>query len=131
MTEHAQDREYPFHGNVRPLLNEILHAIDRLLDTGEATTIDLASLPFGPCELEHLEATLGTGELSARLDALGTSRIRETAFPGVWWLEHRNAHDEVVGRYVEVTRAPDILSSQDADITAGRAQLENQLDQDK
>ena len=131
MTEHPQDREYPFHGNVRPLLNEILHAVDRLLETGEPTTIDLVSLPFGPGELEHLEATLGTGELSARLDALGTSRIRETSFPGVWWLEHRNAHDEVVGRYVEVTRAPEILSSQDADITAGRARLEDQLDQNK
>lgn len=116
-------RATPFYGNVRPLLNEILHAIDRLLDTGEPTTIDLAGLPFGPGELEHLEATLGEGELAARLDALGASRIRETAYPGVWWLEHRNAHDEIVGRYIEVTHVPGILSSQDADIAAGRARL--------
>jgi len=113
----------PFHGNVRPILNEVMHAIDRLLDTDEPTTIDLAGLPFGPGELEHLEATLGTGELAATLDALGTSRIRETAYPGVWWLEHRNAFDEVVGRYLEITRTPEILSSQDADILAGRARL--------
>ena len=118
----------PFYGNVRPLLNEVLHAIDRLLDTGEPTTIDLAGLPFGPGELEHLEATLGEGELAARLDALGTSRIRETAFPGVWWLEHRNAHDEIVGRYIEITHVPEILSSQDADIAAGRARLEEQFE---
>ena len=52
----------PFYGNVRPLLNEVLHAIDRLLDTGEPTTIDLAGLPFGPGELEQLEATLGEPE---------------------------------------------------------------------
>ncbi len=113
----------PFHGNVRPILNEVMHAIDRLLETDEPTTIDLAGLPFGPGELEHLEATLGTGELAATLDALGTSRIRETAYPGVWWLEHRNAFDEVVGRYLEITRTPEILSSQDADILAGRARL--------
>ena len=118
----------PFYGNVRPLLNEVLHAIDRLLDTGEPTTIDLAGLPFGPGELEHLEATLGEGELAARLDALGTSRIRETAFPGVWWLEHRNAHDEIVGRYIEITHVPEILSSQDADIAAGRARLGEQFE---
>ena len=68
------------------------------------------------------------GELSAKLDALGTSRIRETAFPGVWWLEHRNVNDELVGRFIEVTRAPEILSSQDADIAAGRARLRDQLD---
>ena len=118
----------PFHGNVRPILNEVMHAIDRLLETGEPTTIDLAGLPFGPGELEHLEATLGTGELAATLDALGTSRIRETAYPGVWWLEHRNAFDEVVGRYLEITRTPEILSSQDADILAGRARLEEEFE---
>lgn len=118
----------PFHGNVRPILNEVLHALDKLLRTNESTTIDLASLPFGPGELEHLEATLGTGELSAKLDALGTSSIRETAYPGVWWLEHRNAFDEVVGRYLEITRTPEILSSQDADIIAGRAHLEDQFE---
>ncbi len=119
---------FPFHGNVRPILNEIIHAVDRLLADDEPTTIDLAGLPFGPGELEHLEATLGTGELSATLDALGTSRIRETAYPGVWWLEHRNAFDEVVGRYVEITRTPEILSSQEADIIAGRARLEDQFE---
>jgi hydrogenase-1 operon protein HyaF len=129
-TDPAGPRDYPFYGNVRPLLNEILHAVDRLLETGEPTTIDLATLPFGPGELEHLEATLGSGELCATLDSLGTSHIRETAYPGVWWLEHRNAADEVVGRFLEVTRTPEILSSQDADITAGRARLEDQLDQD-
>ena len=125
----AGARKYPFHGNVRPLLNEVLHAVDRLLETGEPTTIDLAGLPFGPGELEHLEATLGMGELSAKLDALGTSRIRETIYPGVWWLEHRNVHDEIVGRFIEITRTPEILSSQEADIVAGRARLEDQLDQ--
>lgn len=118
----------PFHGNVRPILNEVVHAIDRLLRTDEPTTIDLATLPFGPGELEHLEATLGTGELSATLDALGTSCIRETAYPGVWWLEHRNAFDEVVGRYLEITRTPEILSSQDADILAGRARLRDHVE---
>ena len=126
--EGIQGAAFPFHGNVRPILNEVIHAIDKLLDTGEATTIDLASLPFGPGELEHLEATLGTGELSAKLDALGTSSIRETAYPGVWWLEHRNAFDEVVGRYLEITRTPEILSSQEADIIAGRAHLEDQFE---
>ena len=118
----------PFYGNVRPLLSEVLHAIDRLLDTGEPTTIDLAGLPFGPGEREHLEATLGTGEIAAELDALGTSRIRETAYPGVWWLEHRNAHDEIVGRYIEITHVPEILTSQDADIAAGRARLGEQFE---
>ncbi len=111
------------HGNVRPILNEVMHALDRLLEDNVPTTIDLAGLPFAPGELDKLEATLGTGELSAQLDALGASRIRETTYAGVWWIEHRNVHDEIVGRYLEVTRLPEILSSQDADIMAGRARL--------
>lgn len=115
------------YGNVMPILNEIAHAIDRLLDDDEPTVIDLAGLPFGPGELETLEIELGTGELSAELDALGISRIRETAYPGVWWLEHRNASGQVVGRYVEVTRTPEILVSQGADISAGRARLGERL----
>ncbi|MGI9247527.1 MAG: hydrogenase expression/formation C-terminal domain-containing protein [Woeseiaceae bacterium] len=111
------------HGNVRPILNEVIHALDRLLEDDTPTTIDLAGLPFAPGELDELEATLGNGELVATLDALGSSRIRETTYPGVWWIEHRNVHNEVVGRYLEVTRLPEILSSQDADIMAGRARL--------
>lgn len=111
------------HGNVRPILFEVLHALDKLLDDDIPTTIDLAGLPFGPGELEKLEAALGHGELVAQLEALGTSHIRETAYPGVWWVEHRNVNDEVTGRYIEVTRFPEILSSQDADIGAARARL--------
>ncbi len=116
------------HGNVRPILNEVLHALDKLIDSNETTIIDLAGLPFAPGELDELEETLGKGELSAQLDALGASRIQETTYPGVWWIEHRNAHDEVVGRYLEITRIPEILSSQDADICAGRARLGEQFE---
>ncbi|MDH3532397.1 MAG: hydrogenase expression/formation protein [Gammaproteobacteria bacterium] len=115
------------HGNVKPILNEVMHAIDRLLEAEEPTVIDLAGLPFGPGELERLEESLGRGELHAELDALGASHIRETAYPGVWWLEHRNSAGDVVGRYLEITRTPEILMSQDADILAGRARLGEML----
>ena len=120
---------FPFsRGNVRPLLNEIVHALDRLLDDNEPTVIDLASLPFAPVELEELEDALGEGELTAELDALGKSLIRETAYPGVWWVEHQNSGGEVVGRYIEITRSPEILVSQDADIGAGRARLRDSFE---
>jgi hydrogenase-1 operon protein HyaF len=115
------------HGNVRPILFEVLHALDKLFDESTPTTIDLASLPFGPGELDSLQAQLGHGELEARLDSLGNSLIYETTYPGVWWIEHRNVNDEIVGRYLEVTRLPDILSSQTADMKVGYARLEEQL----
>ena len=115
-------------GNVKPILNEVLHALDRLLESDEPTVIDLQSLPFGPGELDELEAELGTGELTAELDALGASQIRETKYPGVWWLVHRNTEGELVGRYIEITRTPEILMSQVADVTAGRARLQLDLE---
>jgi len=118
-------------GNVEPILHEVVHALDRLLEHEEPTVIDLARLPFAPGELDRLEGYLGTGELTADLDALGTSRIRETAYPGVWWLEHRNTEGEVVGRYIEITRTPEILMSQDADIFAARARLGDDLAADE
>jgi hydrogenase-1 operon protein HyaF len=115
-------------GNVKPLLFEVIHALDRLLADDEPTVIDLASLPFAPGEIEELEDALGHGELNAELDALGKSLIRETAYPGVWWVEHRNTAGELVGRYIEITRSPEILMSQDADIGAGRAKLRDSVD---
>jgi hydrogenase-1 operon protein HyaF len=129
MTMQDPVRTVPFNrGNVKPLLNEIVHALDRLLGDNEPTMIDLASLPFAPGELAELEAALGTGELTAELDALGKSLVRETAYPGVWWVEHRNTEGEIVGRYIEVTRSPEILMSQDADIGAGRAKLRDRFE---
>lgn len=103
-------------GNVLPLLHEIRHALERLLREDQTTVIDLGSIPLAPGEFEAIEAALGTGEVRAELDALGPSEIRETAFPGVWLITHRNANDEIAGRFIEVTRAPDILASQEPDI---------------
>lgn len=118
-------------GNIEPVLNEVAHALDRLMADGEPTTIDLGRLPFGPGEIEELEDQLGSGEIKAELDALGESRIRETIYPGVWWLEHCNTAGELAGRYIEITHVPDILKAQDADIGAGRARLSERISREE
>ena len=114
-------------GNVQPLLNEVAHALERLVIADEPTIIDLARLPFSPGELERLEGELGEGEHRATQDSLGESIIRETAYPGERWLEHRNAAGEVVGRFIEITRTPEILKSQTVDIDAGRDVIKQRL----
>lgn len=114
-------------GNVLPLLNEIRHALGRLLTDGESSSIDLRSLPLAPGEEQRIEEALGEGELSAELDALGTSIIRETSFPGVWLVTHRNADDEVIGRLVEITLVPELLKSQTEDVRAGLDELSARL----
>jgi hydrogenase-1 operon protein HyaF len=112
-----------FTGNVLPLLHEVRHALERLLETGEETTIDLAGLPLAPGEFDHIVETLGEGEVRATLDALGPSEVRETRYSGVWLVTHRNANDEVMGRYLEVTRMPAGRRAQEPDMRDGLAAL--------
>ena len=113
--------------NVVPLLHEIRHALTRLLETGEPTTIDLGSIPFAPGEFDQLDAALGTGEVRVLLESMGSSQIYETQFSGVWRATHHNAVDEVVGRYVEVTRIPEILLAQEPDVRVGLDLLTRRL----
>jgi hydrogenase-1 operon protein HyaF len=113
--------------NVVPLLHEVRHALERLLETGEPTVIDLGSIPLAPGEFEKIDAALGTGEVKVELDTIGSSRIHETRFSGVWRVTHYNATDEVVGRYIEVTRIPEILLAQEADVRVGLDSLIRKL----
>lgn len=114
----------PSTGNVLPLLNEIGHALDRLLDSGAPTVIDLNRLPMAPQD----SAALGTGEVSAVITAQGRSEVRETGFPGVWRVTHFSEAGQPVARFVEVTALPDILAADPGDMAAGRTRLTRHLD---
>jgi len=114
-------------GNLRPVLYEVRHALERLLENGEPTVIDLKSIPMAQSEGEALEAALGVGELKAELAALGPSEIQETALPGVWLITHYNSDGELMAKQLEVTHVPLILCSQQEDIAAGLRHLESQL----
>ena len=118
----------PFtHGNAQPVLHEILYAMQRLAEKGETTIIDLRSMPFGPGDEKRLLDTLGRGEVSARLVAIGDSEIWESAFAGVWVVDHQNAAGEHIALQIEVTRMPEILCSQTTDIAESISRLEDQL----
>ena len=105
-----------FTGNIPPLLHELRHALQRLIDSGETTTIDLRALPLAPGELATLEQQLGSGEISARMNALGPSDIIETAFPGVWRVIHYNQHEEVMAYFLEVSTVPSLLQTPSQDL---------------
>ena len=113
--------------NVRPLLHEIRHALEQLLEQGKETVIDLRSIPLAPGEEAAIEDTLGEGEVQALLSALGPSEFRETSYPGVWVVTHYNLDKQVVGKYVEVAFVPSLLRSQTEDMAAGLRRLETRL----
>ena len=112
-----------FTGNVAPILNEIRHALQRLLDEEETTTIDLRGIPMGPGEEKHLESLLGTGEVTATIDAMGLSTVSETKLAGVWLVVHRNDNNDILGKFIEITRYPKILESQTEDIRSAVERL--------
>ena len=114
-------------GNVEPLLHEIRHALRRVADGKEGTVIDLRRPPLAPGEEERIEDELGKGEVRVELDAIGPTVVQETSYAGVWLVTHRNTEQQVVGRFIEVTRIPELLKAQEADIERGISRLENEL----
>ena len=114
--------------NVLPLLHEIRHALEKLLDSGEATVIDLRSIPLAPGEDEAILDTLGRGEVQARMEALGPSEIYETRYAGVWVVTHYNESEEMIGRFIEVTEIPEVLKAQREDVAQALAGLSGRLE---
>ena len=113
--------------NVRPLLNEVRHALKALLESGATHIIDLRSIPLAPGEEEIIIKTLGQGEVHARLNALGLSEIYETRYAGVWLITHYNESEAIVSRFIEITRLPDILQSQHEDMSNALTGLTQEL----
>lgn len=114
-------------GNAIPLLHEIHHALIKLLQSGQESTLDLQSIPLGPNDERQLLATLGRGEVSAELAAIGKSLVWESRIPGIWFIEHYNSDDQLVGKFIEITLFPSILRSQTTDLQWGLEQLSKQL----
>lgn len=116
--------------NVKPILHEVRHALEKLLETGDASIIDLRSIPLAPGEEETIIKTLGHGEVHARLDVLGPSEIYETRYAGVWLVTHFNEEESIVSRFIEVTELPDVLKSQREDVLHALNGLATQLKTD-
>jgi hydrogenase-1 operon protein HyaF len=129
MTEAAEQVPRPAvycrqdRGNDQPVLSELHHALDELLLHGKETIIDIKSLPFGSFDEQRLAAALGKGEVEAVVHALGESRITETAYPGIWWVEHRGEQGQIIAKFLEVAFVPGILKSQREDVAAAGRRL--------
>ena len=109
--------------NVKPLLHEIKHALDNLIETGQTSIIDLRSIPLAPGEEDKILSTLGQGEVLAQLNALGLSEVIETQYAGVWLVTHYNDDNNIISRFIEVTTMPEILCSQTEDIMKAYSSL--------
>ena len=116
--------------NVQALLSEIATRLALLLERGEFDSIDLRGLPLMPGEREALRNALGRGEVSAKVTALGEAEIYETAFPGVWWTQHRSENGETVAELIEICLQPAMLASHPADVGNGLERMRKLIDSD-
>ncbi len=103
------------------------HALVKLVETAECTTIDVNGLPLSEAEQEDLQTFLGKGEVFVHLNAIGASEIYETATPGVWWVAHRNEEQVVISCFIEICPVPAVVQSQPRDIQQGLAHLRERL----
>jgi hydrogenase-1 operon protein HyaF len=110
------------------VLHEISSHLQDLLNNEATALIDLMGFLSAP-EREALKTILGEGEVSASLDTLGQSLIHETLVPGVWWVKHLNSDNQPIAENIEITRIPEILRSDSADIRDGLDALNGQLDE--
>lgn len=96
-------------GMAGALMNELSSHLRRLAQTGENHVIDLLSLPMNEADINELADLLGIGEVNATISGIGSSKINETAFRGIWWVTHYGDDEQVVAELIEVTQIPEIL----------------------
>ena len=114
-------------GGVKAIGFEILANLERFLESGETAAIDMRGLPMAPHEYKELLEMLGHGELDLTLEMGGQTRIRETAYSGVWWIQHKGPDDRIQSEYLEINRIPDFLCAQDDQIEEAAKALSDRL----
>ncbi|OIQ63159.1 hypothetical protein GALL_553020 [mine drainage metagenome] len=60
---------------------------------------------------------------------IGNTEVRETLYPGVWWLTYYNAEGDIVADLLEITAVPEILKAPEEDIRDGLVRLRDLLTQ--
>ena len=109
--------------NLKPLMLQVEQAIEDLINGGAGTIIDLTAMPFSDRDEEDLRRQLGRGEVAATVNAFGPTLVEETALPGVWLVEHKDAEERRLTLHLEVCRVPAILVVPEEDITEGLESL--------
>jgi hydrogenase-1 operon protein HyaF len=114
-------------GGVAAVLSELVSMLERVALGGKPATIDLRSLPMSPQDRIELQQTLGRGEVQATLTADGVSTLQETGVSGVWWIEHRDRHGELIAELIEVAAIPQILEVSSDEMIASAQALRERL----
>lgn len=116
-------------GNALPVLHQIAAMVEVLSVSGESNSVDLRHAPLSPEDYETLKDVLGEGDVSAQIQALGPTHVRETAVSGVWWVTHCNQEGAILGEFIEVTMCPEIFKTDPEDVPSALGLLRERLSQ--
>lgn len=117
-----------YHAIAHSVMLEVQVLLDEFVRSGQSGAIDLRQIPMmGPEIYQFLKQSLSAGEVSATIKGVSRTEVHETAFPGVWWVTHRNQKDDIITELIEVTEIPEILRSQREDILHGLKSLGERL----
>lgn len=116
-------------GMVPALLRELDEALQALMMEGTRHVVDLSTLPLSTADRSMLNSELGEGEMRIDLEALGRSQIRESTFPGVWWVRHEGPDGMLLADHIEVTYIPEIVPAHASDVVTGQARLAERIEQ--
>jgi hydrogenase-1 operon protein HyaF len=119
----------PPSSQVLAILQELQTMLNTLVESGDENYVDIHGLPLLPGEMASLKQILGSGEVEATISALGPTHVTETSVPGIWWVTHRNANDEVISEFIEVTDLPEILKTQHHDLHEAPEKFRQRLDE--
>jgi len=119
----------PKTGMARAVLGELLDHLKIFATSGLTRVIDIQGLPLSDADRDELTGLLGEGEVSAQLNSFGQSQINETRYAGIWWLRHYTEDSALLSELIEITDMPDILRSQQADITSAIEHLAQTIGQ--
>jgi hydrogenase-1 operon protein HyaF len=115
------------HENAQPVLHEVRHALDKLIQQHESTVIDLHALPMTKIDFDEIFDTLGRGELHIVFNGLGKSEIWDTYYQGVWVIEHHPYFTDDCQYFIEINKVPDLLVFRQKDLSDSLSCLEKKL----
>lgn len=110
-----------------PILHELVAMHKTLLTSGQNNIIDLRHEPLEVDEIASLKELLGQGEITATLNALGSTIITETSISGVWWITHYNQEGNILSEFIEITTCPEMLKTSPDDLAPALVRLQDKL----
>ncbi len=116
-------------GMLLALLRELDEALRALIMEETCHVVDLSTLPLSTTDRTMLNSVLGEGEMCIDLEALGRSQIRESSFPGVWWVRHEGPDGKLLADHIEVTYIPEIVPAHASDVLKGQVRLAERIEQ--